>query len=350
MKESAVLRIIDANFNRAREALRVAEDYARFALDSIRLTEELKGLRHRLREAVEALGVPADALLAARDTAGDVGIELSTPSELRRADAASVAMAAFKRLGEALRCLEEYGKTLNADAARAIQDLRYRGYELELQMFRLPRHRLAEAVLYVLLHRPGASQEQLLGIARAALMGGADVLQLRQKEAPGREVFELARALREVTREHDALLIINDRPDIAALADADGVHLGQSDVPVRAARRLLGAERIIGATANTVESAAAAEAEGADYIGCGAMFPSITKPDRQVVGPRRWGEVSQAVRIPVFALGGIEVAHLDELRAAGVDRVAVSYAIVAAADVEAAARAFREKLQGRTDA
>ena len=179
-------RIIDANFNRAREALRVAEDYARFALDSQRLTGELKDLRHGLRQAVDGLGLPPDALLAARDTAGDVGTGLTTPAELRRPDAAAVAQAAFKRLGEALRCLEEYGKTLSVDAARAIEALRYRGYELELQMFRLPRGALRQAVLYVVLSRPEAGGDELLAIGRAALAGGADVLQLRQKGAGGR--------------------------------------------------------------------------------------------------------------------------------------------------------------------
>jgi thiamine-phosphate pyrophosphorylase len=350
MADTTILRIIDANANRAREALRVAEDYARFALDAPGLTEGLKALRHQLREVLGALGLPPEALLAARDTAGDVGTALTTPAEFRRPDAASVAQAAFKRLGEALRCLEEYGKTVNAEAARAIEALRYRGYELELAAFRLPSQRLATAVLYVILNRTGASHDEMLAIARAALAGGADALQLRQKDATCRERLALARDLRDLTREHDALLLINDRPDVAWLADADGVHLGEDDLPVRAARRLLGPDKIIGATANTVEAAQAAEAEGADYLGCGAMFPSITKPNRHVVGPRRWAEVSRAVRIPVFAIGGIEVGHLDELRAAGVDRVAVSYAIVAAGNVEATARAFRERLRGAADA
>jgi len=130
MAEPATLRILDANANRAREALRVAEDYARFALDSARLADALKGLRHRLRGQLDALGIPGEALLAVRDTPGDVGTALTAPAELRRASAADVAKAALKRLEEALRCLEEYGKTLSPDAARGIQHLRYAAYEL----------------------------------------------------------------------------------------------------------------------------------------------------------------------------------------------------------------------------
>ena len=350
MADAAVLRIIDANFNRAREALRVAEDYARFALDSSPLAEGLKALRHELRAAVEALGIPRDVLLSARDTAGDVGTGIVTAAELRRPGAASVAQAAFARLSEALRCLEEYGKTLNTAAAQTLEQLRYKSYEWELAMFRAPRVRLTQATLYIVLSRPTAPHDELMAIARASLDAGADIVQLRQKHAGGAELLALAHELREATREHDALLIINDRPDIALLADADGVHLGQDDLPVRAARKLLGPDRIIGATANTVDAAAAAERDGADYIGCGAMCPSITKPNRTVVGPQRWAEVSQAVRIPVFAIGGIEADHLEALQAKGVNRVAVSNAVVAAEDVGAAVRLFREKLQGAADA
>jgi len=350
MADQATLRIIDANFNRAREALRVAEDYARFGLESTRLTESLKTLRHRLREALDALGLPPDVLLSARDTPGDVGTGLSAAPELERKDAADVARAAFKRLEEALRSLEEYGKTINADAARGFEAIRYGAYELELQMFRLPRGRLAEARLYVIVTRSAAGGNDLVAIARAVLRGGADALQLREKDASDREVLALAKELRETTRESGALLIINDRPDIALLADADGVHLGQDDLPIRAARRLLGRDKIIGATANTVEQAAAAEAEGADYIGCGAMFPTETKPEREVVGPSRLTEVAKAVRIPVFAVGGIGVGRLDELLEAGCKRVAVCSAIVAAENPEEAARAFRQKLRDASNA
>ena len=347
MADQATLRILDANANRAREALRVAEDYARFALDSPRLTEALKALRRRLRTCIEGFGVTADALLAARDTCGDVGTDVTAEPEMRRDDAADVARAALKRLGEALRSLEEYGKTLDAEAARGIEAIRYAAYELELQMFRLPRHGIAEARLYVLLDPEVAWGDDVVGIGRAALRGGADVVQLRAKAASDRELLAWARGLREVTREHDALLVVNDRVDIALLADADGVHLGADDLPVRAARRLLGHEKIIGGTANTVELAQQAEADGADYVGCGAAFASSTKPDREVVGPKQVARVAEAVRMPVFAIGGIMLERLDELLEAGCDRAAACAGVVASHDVEGAARAFAERLRGR---
>ncbi len=345
MAEPATLRILDANANRAREALRVTEDYARFALDSVRLAEALKTLRHQLRERLDAFGIPAEALLAARDTSGDVGTGLSTEPEMRRSSAADVAKAALKRLEEALRCLEEYGKTVNADAARGIKAIRYAAYEIELQLFKLPRGRLAQARLYVLVGPVEGRDLDLAAAGRAALQGGADVLQLRLKHVPVHQTLALARELREATREHDALLIINDRPDLALLADADGVHLGADDLPIRAARRLLGPDKLIGGTANTPERAAEVEAEGADYLGCGAVFPSPTKPDREVIGTVRCTRVAKAVRIPVFAIGGVTPENVAELLAVGCERIAVSSAILASGDVEAATRAFKDCLR-----
>jgi thiamine-phosphate pyrophosphorylase len=341
LDDAAILRVLDANANRAREALRVAEDYARFVLDSVRLTEALKGLRHRLREAVVLLGRP-DALLAARDTPGDVGTSLTTEAEFQREDGPDVARAAVKRLQEALRSLEEFGKTVDPEAARRLEALRYKTYDLERQLFAAPHPRLADARLYVILTTDGDTE----AIARSALRGGADVIQLREKRLSIRELLPLARRLRELAHDCGALFIVNDRSDVALLAGADGVHVGQEDLPVREARRLLGADRIVGATANTVELATRAEADGADYIGCGAMFSTATKPDRKAVGPERVAEVAAVVQIPVFAIGGIDLTTVDAVVATGVRRVAVCAAVVAAPDVEAAARAFAEKLRG----
>ncbi len=177
--------------------------------------------------------------------------------------------------------------------------------------------------------------------ARMALQGGARIIQLRDKEATTRQLVEYAQALRALTREYHALLIINDRLDVALAVEADGVHLGQDDLPVPLARRLAGEEFIIGVSAETVDEAVRAEAEGADYLGVGPMFATATKPDAGTpVGPERLREIKRHVRIPVFGIGGITLANAPQVREAGADGICVISAILTAPDPVEATRQF----------
>ncbi len=175
--------------------------------------------------------------------------------------------------------------------------------------------------------------------ARSALQGGARIIQLRDKEATTRQLVEYAQALRALTREYHALLILNDRLDIALAVEADGVHLGQDDLPVPLARRLAGEEFIIGVTAETVDEAVRAEAEGADYLGVGPMFTTNTKPDAGTpIGPERLREIKQAVHIPVFGIGGITLSNAPAVISAGADGICVISAVLSAEDPEHATR------------
>jgi thiamine-phosphate pyrophosphorylase len=182
--------------------------------------------------------------------------------------------------------------------------------------------------------------------ARAALAGGAGIIQLRDKTATTRRLYEAALALREMTRAAGALLIINDRVDIALAADADGVHVGPDDLPVAVARRLLPG-RIVGASAGTVEEAVAAERDGADYLGVGAIYEARgSKADAgPPVGPERITQIRAAVRIPVVGIGGIKADNAAPVIAAGADGVAVITGVVAAPDIAAAARALLAVVQ-----
>lgn len=175
--------------------------------------------------------------------------------------------------------------------------------------------------------------------ARAALAGGAGVIQLRDKSAASRRLYEAAAAIRALTRPAGALLIVNDRIDIALAADADGVHVGPDDLPVAVARRLLPG-KIVGASAGTVEEAIAAERDGADYLGVGAVYEARgSKADAGApVGPERVAAVRAAVRLPLVGIGGIKAANAAPVIAAGADGVAVITGIVAAPDIAAAAR------------
>ena len=341
--KSRVYRVLDANANRARESLRVAEEAARFALERPDLAEALKALRHDLRAALDRFG--ADALLRARDTAGDVGTRLATETEGRRTGTADVARAAMKRLTEALRAIEEYGKTVDAGAAAAVEGIRYRAYDLEKRLAEAqrPASRLAAGGLCVLVteslcRRPW---EEVLA---AVLAGGAAAVQVREKALADGALLARARRAAEACHEAGALCIVNDRPDVAVLAAADGVHVGTGDLPVGAARRIVGPDRIVGASTHSARQALAAAEAGADYIGCGPMFPSSTKPQDVIPGPDLCREVTQKVGLPVMAIGGITAENAGQVLAAGARWLAVSAAVCPAAYPEGETRRLVETI------
>ena len=180
-------------------------------------------------------------------------------------------------------------------------------------------------------------------VARMAYEGGADVVQLRMKNADGGAMLEQANLIRQYADEMCRLFIVNDRVDIAMASGADGVHLGQSDIPLETARRLMGDDAIIGISVDNVEQAVAAEEGGADYVGVGAVFQTSTKPDAmQGVGLGAVFEVRQAVDIPVVAIGGINRGNIQDVIRAGADSAAVVSAVVAQDDVAAAAHELRD--------
>jgi thiamine-phosphate pyrophosphorylase len=342
-EQLAAARMVDVNLNRSREALRVLDDYCRFVLDDRGLTEQVKRLRHSLAEASARL--PQSLLLAARDTPNDVGTTVGTTREYARTTPAEVAAVNAKRLQEALRSAEEYGKVLDAGFGRAVEAIRYEAYTLERQVVRGAdaRTRLADARLYVLLTGSQCATAMDWLIAEAA-EGGADVFQLREKELPDRELIARARQVRHWTRRAGVLFVMNDRPDIARLVGADGVHLGQDDLPVAAARRIVGADMLIGVSTHNLEQVRRAVQDGADYTGVGPTFPSSTKQFEAFAGLDFVREVPVETSLPWFALGGISTKNVAEVVAAGATRIAVSAAIATANDPRAAAASLRSKL------
>ncbi|HUY92275.1 MAG TPA: thiamine phosphate synthase [Pirellulales bacterium] len=373
----ASLRIIDAAANRAREALRVLEDFSRFALDDRERTEQFKQLRHAL--AAELSRFSAAELLAARDTPADVGTQLTADAERTRSDLASVTTANFKRLQESLRSLEEYGKTLDADFGAALKQLRYRSYTLEktaaVEPLRRtsggpgalpgwtgegarpslrpgwtgegarPSLRLTRAKLYVLVDgRP--TLEAFDALVRDLIASGVDVLQLRDKRLNDRELLARARRLAELTAGTNTLFIMNDRADLAALARADGVHVGQDELSVAEARAIVGPSALVGVSTHSLAQARQAALDGADYIGVGPTFASTTKrfDSGQLTGLELLRAVAAEIRLPAFAIGGIGCDNLHEVMAAGFSRVAVSGAVLSAADPAAAAGELRSTL------
>ncbi len=235
-------RVLDASANRAQEGLRVCEDYIRFVLDDPMLTKRIKDVRHRLGSAIR--GMDEQMLISARDTIGDVGAHVMTVSGKTRANDREVLAANFKRSEEALRSLEEYTKLVDLWLSGRFEVLRYDTYVLEkltLEAVR-SRRKIADARLYFLVGGTPTLGD-LTWLVGEALEGGAQVIQLREKHLPDREVLSRAREVRILSAKANARFIMNDRPDLARLAGADGVHLGQDEVRIRDARRIVGPQR-----------------------------------------------------------------------------------------------------------
>jgi thiamine-phosphate pyrophosphorylase len=179
-------------------------------------------------------------------------------------------------------------------------------------------------------------------VARAALDGGATIIQLREKDFPTRAMLEMAEEVRRMCRERGGAFIVNDRVDIALAAEADGVHLGPDDMPIAAARRLLGGDALVGASVDNAADARQAEADGASYLGVGPIFPTGSKDDAgEAIGTQPIAEIRSAVAIPVLAIGGLTCDNVHGVIRAGADGIAVISAVAGADDMAAAARALR---------
>jgi thiamine-phosphate pyrophosphorylase len=339
----ALLRLLDANANRAREGLRVIEDYARFVLDDGPIQAELKSIRHDLTAALAPY--LADAILW-RDTPGDVGTGNKTAAEGTRTDFADLVIAAGKRLGEALRAIEESLKTDSSTAAATVEKLRYRFYDVEHRLaFTLrPAKRFADVRLYVLITESVCSTDWLTAAERA-IAGGADCLQLREKDLDSGELLHRAKRLVELCKAKNVLCIVNDRPDIALLSGADGVHVGQGDLPAREVRKLIGTKMILGVSTHEIVHARQAVLDGADYLGVGPVFKSGTKPRDFLPGLEYAKQVATEIPLPAVAIAGITADNVDQVTATGIKAIAVTAAVVGDADITAAARQLKQKLQ-----
>jgi thiamine-phosphate pyrophosphorylase len=360
MHMTSTHRIIDANANRAREALRVMEDVARFALDDQSLCRSLKELRHDLRAALDALPGGAGLSIASRDTEGDVGTGVSTPSEHSRAGLREVALAASHRLTESLRSIEECTKTLPTGAihpASTFESLRYLAYDLEKRLISAlgaGRENFTGWRLCVLLTESLCVHHDWRTVARLSLEAGADCVQLREKNLSDRELLSRAKELVELAEPYAASVVINNRPDIALLAGATGVHVGQDDLPIAEIRALAGDDLLVGASTSTIEEAHAAAAAGADSCGVGPMFPTSTKHKDSISGPTYLLEylTCDAPLPPPLAIGGITPDNLGKLVTAAGGKhfgVAVSSCVCSAREpdtvVKAILAAFTHPLQ-----
>jgi thiamine-phosphate pyrophosphorylase len=339
-------RILDASANRAAEGLRTLEEFARFVLRDSSLAGQLKSLRHQL--AGELSRLSREQLLLSRDTAADVGTTLRESAEYTRLEISDVIRAASSRVQQSMRVLEEYGKLIDVSMAQQIEQLRYESYRIGAELELLaPRaellSRLYAAQLYVLIDG-GHDERSFEHSVRQLAASAVDILQLRDHGLDDRTLLNRARLAVRIARDHGKILIVNDRADIAVAADADGVHVGQEELPAVDARRIVGAKRLIGVSTHSIEQAREAVRDGADYIGCGPVFPSRTKRFDAFVGTVLLQRVADEIALPAFAIGGIDAENVRDVIAAGFQRIAVTGAIRDATEPATAAEMLRRML------
>ena len=346
------LRLIDANLNRVGEGLRFLEDLARLLLNDALLTQQLKTMRHELLKS----DLPSNQqLLQARDSEGDVGINIEAGGEEKQRELPLTVVANARRVQESLRTLEELAKvpgtTPKLDSER-FKQARFALYTIERNLVsKLLRQDKIKHLpgLYAIIDTQALKERSHTEVASQAIRGGARVIQLRDKRLSKRELLPIAQQLKNLCAKHKVLFIVNDYLDLALATDADGLHLGQNDLPIKVARKLLPMDKILGCSTTTVDQAIAAEAEGADYIAVGSIYPTSFKETATVVGLDRLRQIRQAVTLPLVAIGGINKDNAGEVMAAGADSVAVISAILNAKSPEEAARQIVNTLKHKNE-
>ena len=334
-----VARLIDANLDRAREGLRVVEDWCRFGLDRKDLVVTLKDWRQRLGR------LHHDRYKQARSTSTDTAAGLEHPAQLDRHSPRRVVAANCGRVQEALRVLEEYARGMDPALAGEAGAIRYGLYDLEVTCLEATagsnRRRRLEDCRLCLITSPS---DRLSATVSAALRSGVEMVQYRAKSGSDLERLQEARTLAELCHQHGALFIVNDRIDLALAVDADGVHLGQDDLPTDVARRLIGAERLLGRSTHSLDQVRKANVEACDYLGLGPVHTTTVKPDRDAIGSELVAKAVQESERPIFAIGGITSANIDQLLEVGCRRAAVIGAIMGSDNPDAACAELLHRL------
>jgi thiamine-phosphate pyrophosphorylase len=328
-------RIIDVNLNRVAEGLRVVEDVCRYMTCLPNQQQELKTLRHGIRRIAGQ-----NRFIAVRDAANDTGFNSQGSLEYRRSSIADIVQANCKRIQEGYRSLEELFKLDNEAVARKMKAGRYQAYTIEqVLLAALNRKKLAPG-LYLVLTEPAAGYET---ITEMAVKAGIAAVQLRYKGDDDRLHLQLAHAMRAITKDSKTLFIVNDRPDIGLMSDADGIHVGQEDIPASEIRSIIGPDMLLGLSTHNPEQVEQANAEPVDYIGFGPLYRTTSKekPD-PVVGPDMLQQAGRISKHPIVAIGGLTLDRIQQLDLQACQNVAVIRAVTGAADPLAAMKTIHE--------
>ena len=343
-EQHSAFRIIDASYNRAMEGLRVVEEFARMHLNDRLLSKTMKQLRHDLADAITKSS--AKSSLDCRDILNDVGTTVQTEAEYQREGVAQIVRSNFARVLQSLRSIEEYSKMAVPEISQEIEGLRYRTYAAEKVVVNTADScaNLNSASVYVLTDTRG-SLKDFEKLVTELVAAGTDLIQLRDKRLDDRQLVDAGKLLTKWTRDSETRWIMNDRADLAELSGADGVHVGQNDIEVTAARSIVGVGKIIGVSTHNFEQAQQAVFNGANYIGVGPVFPSQTKSFEQFASREFIERVANELSLPAFAIGGVNLENVMQLKEMNISRVAVSGAVIQAESPRDAAREFKLRLQ-----
>jgi thiamine-phosphate pyrophosphorylase len=348
MTGTAYMRIIDENLDRLAEGLRFLEDTARMLLNDNLLTTELKTLRHVLIRSDLAFNLQ---LLQSRDSQADVGETLTVKGEPISQDFNLLVIANARRAQEALRVLEDMAKLPEMAGkldSEKFKTARFKLYSLEKALVsRLSRKEKADRLkgLYVIIDTQFLGQTDPLGVTHSILQAGVKLIQLRAKNSDKRALLQLALKMQKLCSQNEVLFIINDHLDIALAVEADGLHIGQEDLPASVARKLIPPNMLLGVSAATINEVREAESAGADYLGVGAIYPTKSKDDINVVGLDLLREIKKVTNLPLAAIGGIKEFNLVPVVKAGADSVCVISAVLGAPDICQAARHLKELVE-----
>ena len=311
---------MDANLNRLSESLKIIEDIIRFSIKDKILLGKVRKLRQDFLMVKKSL--PLARIIGYRDSKMDPGRKVSFDKSSRNS-AIDIVISNFTRAKESSRILEEIFKTIYPKLTGTIKTMRFRIYDIEKSVI-VHFQKAFDPRMCVLLDTVFIRRYQLKQILEILGKNNATMIQLRVKMKSDKEFLSYALAIRKMIRTQKIRFIVNDRIDIASVCGADGVHLGQKDLPIRAARDILGDSAIIGLSVHNIAQAKKAEREGADYLGVGSVFRTHTKPDAKICGLRRLKTICRSVEIPVIGIGGINCDNYKSILEAGAAGIAVA--------------------------
>lgn len=332
-----IKRLLDANINRAAEGIRVLEDISRFCYNNMNMSEKLKKIRHSIRKNNNNI---CRQIIEARDIRSDIGPALSSKLNIDgKQNLGQLAEANFKRTEEALRCCEEALKVLGMDGlSRKYEALRFEIYSIEKEfhqkLFAEKRKFKLNTNLYCITSEEHSKGRDNIEVVERMIDAGIKVIQYRDKNKSMLEKYRQCVKIREMTLQAGVTFIINDHADLAKSVCADGVHLGQDDLPVDEVRKVVGTQIILGVSTHSPEQALKAVEDGADYIGVGPLLRTFTKKGVcDPVGLEYLDFVLENIHIPHVAIGGIKLHNIGEVRKRGAKCIALVTEIVSADDI-----------------